>query len=84
MARSAPLLAEGLTDAGFPLRISAGVSTYPFDGAKPTSLLRAGDQALYAAKTAGKDSVASFRELAGQRPGVRRRTVRRPRGGQAR
>ena len=35
-------LAEGLTDAGFPLRISAGVSTYPFDGATPTSLLRAG------------------------------------------
>jgi len=58
------VLAEGLTEAGFPLRISAGVSTYPFDGATPTSLLRAGDQALYAAKTAGKDRVASFRELA--------------------
>lgn len=57
------VLAEGLTDAGFPLRISAGVSTYPFDGATPTSLLRAGDQALYAAKAAGKDRVASFREL---------------------
>jgi diguanylate cyclase (GGDEF)-like protein len=59
------LLAEGLTDAGFPLRISAGVSTYPFDGAKPTTLLRAGDQALYAAKEGGKDRIASFRELAG-------------------
>ena len=58
------VLAEGLTDAGFPLRISAGVSTYPFDGATPTSLLRAGDQALYAAKAAGKDRVASFRDLA--------------------
>ncbi len=58
------VLAEGLTDAGFPLRISAGVSTYPFDGATPTSLLRAGDQALYAAKATGKDRVASFRELA--------------------
>jgi diguanylate cyclase (GGDEF)-like protein len=58
------VLAEGLTDAGFPLRISAGVSTYPFDGATSTSLLRAGDQALYAAKSAGKDRVASFRELA--------------------
>jgi diguanylate cyclase (GGDEF)-like protein len=57
------LLAEGLTDAGFPLRISAGISTYPFDGATPTSLLRAGDQALYAAKTAGKDRIASFRDL---------------------
>jgi diguanylate cyclase (GGDEF)-like protein len=62
------LLAEGLTDAGFPLRISAGVSTYPFDGATPTSLLRAGDQALYAAKAAGKDRVASFRELAQTTP----------------
>jgi diguanylate cyclase (GGDEF)-like protein len=58
------LLAEGLTDAGFPLKISAGVSTYPFDGATPTSLLRAADQALYAAKSNGKDRVASFRELA--------------------
>lgn len=62
------LLAEGLTDAGFPLRISAGISTYPFDGATPTELLRAGDQALYAAKTAGKDRVASFRELTGSGP----------------
>ena len=62
------VLAEGLTDAGFPLRISAGVSTYPFDGATPTSLLRAGDQALYAAKTSGKDRIASFRELSRGRP----------------
>jgi diguanylate cyclase (GGDEF)-like protein len=57
------VLAEGLTDAGFPLRISAGIATYPFDGAKPASLLRAADQALYAAKNAGKDRVASFRDL---------------------
>ncbi len=56
-------LAKGLTDAGFPLKISAGVSTYPFDGATPTALLRTGDQALYAAKAAGKDRVASFRQL---------------------
>jgi diguanylate cyclase (GGDEF)-like protein len=59
------VLADGLTDAGFPLRISVGISTYPFDGAKPTSLLRAGDQALYAAKASGKDRVASYRELTG-------------------
>jgi diguanylate cyclase (GGDEF)-like protein len=64
------LLAEGLTEAGFPLKISAGVSTYPFDGAKPTALLRAGDQALYAAKGAGKDRIASFRELAGGAPSL--------------
>ena len=63
-------LAEGLTDAGFPLRISVGISTYPFDGAKPSALLRAGDQALYAAKAAGKDRVASFRQLTGGSPAV--------------
>ena len=57
------LLAEGLTDAGFPLRISAGISTYPFDGATPTALLRAADQALYVAKAAGKDRVASFKDV---------------------
>ena len=58
------VLADGLTDAGFPLRISAGISTYPFDGAAPSTLLRAADQALYAAKNAGKDQVASFRDVA--------------------
>jgi diguanylate cyclase (GGDEF)-like protein len=67
-ARIRDVLAEGLTDAGFPLRISAGVSTYPFDGAGPTALLRAADQALYAAKDAGKDRVASFRDLVRQHP----------------
>jgi diguanylate cyclase (GGDEF)-like protein len=56
-------LAEGLTDAGYPLRISAGIATYPFDGATPTTLLRAADQALYAAKNAGKDRVASFGDM---------------------
>ena len=74
------LLAEGLTDAGFPLRISAGVSTYPFDGATPTSLLRAGDQALYAAKEAGKDRVASFRELSRPTPARNRSRGRRADG----
>lgn len=58
-------LAAGLTDAGFPLRMSAGISTYPFDGAGSTGLLRAADQALYAAKSSGKDRVASFREITG-------------------
>jgi hypothetical protein len=62
------LLAEGLTEAGFPLRVSAGVSTYPFDGAKATALLRAADQALYAAKAAGKDRIATFREVMGAVP----------------
>ena len=58
------VLAEGLTDAGFPLRVSAGISTYPFDGASSPSLLRAADQALYAAKNAGKDRIASFADIA--------------------
>jgi diguanylate cyclase (GGDEF)-like protein len=62
-ARLRDLLAEGLTDAGFPLRVSAGISTYPFDGATPPALLRAADQALYAAKDAGKDRVASFGDV---------------------
>jgi diguanylate cyclase (GGDEF)-like protein len=57
------VLADGLTDAGYPLRISAGISTFPFDGATSTALLRAGDQALYAAKNAGRDRVASFGDL---------------------
>jgi diguanylate cyclase (GGDEF)-like protein len=57
------ILAEGLTEAGFPLRISAGISTFPFDGAGATALLRAADQALYAAKEGGKDRIASFHEL---------------------
>ena len=57
------VLASGVTDAGFPLRFSAGISTYPADGATPTTLLRAADQALYAAKNAGKDRIASFRDV---------------------
>lgn len=64
------VLAEGLMDAGFPLRISAGVSTYPFDGAGSTALLRAADQALYAAKNGGKDRVAAFRDVLVAPPGA--------------
>jgi diguanylate cyclase (GGDEF)-like protein len=57
------LLAAGLSEAGFPLNLSAGVATYPYDGAGASSLLRSADQALYAAKNGGKDRVASFRSL---------------------
>ncbi len=57
-------LSEGLTAAGFPVRVSAGTSTYPFDGASSSALLRAADQALYAAKAGGKNRVTSFREVA--------------------
>lgn len=62
-ARTRSVLAEGLTEAGFPLRLSGGIATYPFDGATPTALLRAADQALYVAKDAGKDRISSFRDL---------------------
>jgi diguanylate cyclase (GGDEF)-like protein len=71
-ARIRSVLSEGLTDAGFPLRLSAGISTYPFDGATPTALLRAADQALYLAKEGGKDRIASFRDVvARDRPAKR-------------
>jgi diguanylate cyclase (GGDEF)-like protein len=56
-------LSEGLDDAGFPLRLSAGISTYPYDGAGTTQLLRAADQALYRAKARGKNRVIPFREV---------------------
>jgi diguanylate cyclase (GGDEF)-like protein len=62
-ARIRAVLAESLTDAGYPLRVSAGISTFPYDGGTSTMLLRASDQALYAAKNAGKDRVASFRDI---------------------
>ena len=55
-------LTRDLADAGFPLRVSAGLATYPFDGAAGSQLLRAADQALYAAKDQGKDRVIGFRE----------------------
>jgi GAF domain-containing protein len=56
-------LGEGLDEAGFPLRLSAGISTYPYDGAAATQLLRAADQALYHAKARGKNQVVGFREI---------------------
>jgi diguanylate cyclase (GGDEF)-like protein len=57
------ILAAGLMEAGFPLHLSAGVATYPYDGARASTLLRSADQALYAAKNGGKDRVASFRSV---------------------
>lgn len=57
------VLRKGLTEAGFPLCISGGVATYPYDGGTTSMLIRAADQALYAAKARGKDQIASFGEL---------------------
>ena len=62
----------------FRLRISAGISTYPFDGATPSALLRAADQALYSAKASGKDR---DRVVSGRRSG-RADDGRRPRAEQ--
>jgi diguanylate cyclase (GGDEF)-like protein len=56
-------LVEGLAEAGFPLHVSLGVSTYPFDGGSGSQLVRAADQALYEAKSAGKGRVVGFREV---------------------
>ena len=62
-------LDAGLDDAGFPLHLSAGLSTYPYDGAGASQLLRAADQALYQAKSSGKDRVsASATSCAAPRP----------------
>jgi diguanylate cyclase (GGDEF)-like protein len=56
-------LLGGLDDAGFPLRASIGIASYPFDGGGGSQLLRAADQALYEAKAKGKNCVVAFREL---------------------
>jgi len=56
-------LVAGLAEAGFPLRVSIGSATYPFDGGAAPQLLRAADQALYEAKASGKNRSISFRRL---------------------
>ncbi len=56
-------LDEGLREAGFPLKLSAGLATYPYDGAGASQLLRAADQALYRAKADGKNHIVGFREI---------------------
>jgi diguanylate cyclase (GGDEF)-like protein len=45
-------------DGPFTVTFSAGVAEYPTDGADLEALSRAADEALYAAKTAGRDQVA--------------------------
>ena len=56
-------LVDGLSEAGFPLHVSIGLATYPYDGAGASQLLRAADQALYEAKASGKNRSVSFRRL---------------------
>ena len=76
-------LDEGLDDAGFPLRLSAGISTYPYDGAGASQLLRAADQALYRAKASGKNRIVGFRDLVrdAKAPVVAASGIARGRGG---
>jgi len=78
-------LDEGLHDAGFPLRLSAGLSTYPYDGAGASQLLRAADQALYQAKASGKNRIVGFRDLVrdSTAPAVASAGIGRGRGGGA-
>jgi diguanylate cyclase (GGDEF)-like protein len=57
---------EFLVDENLNVRLSAsiGVASYPDDADDPKTLLQAADNAMYAAKTAGRDRVA----LAGEGP----------------
>ena len=48
---------EAVTDV--PVTASAGVATYPYDGVDAGSLLQAADQALYASKRSGRNTVRS-------------------------
>lgn len=76
------VLSVSLADAGFPLRLSAGIATYPYDGAGASQLLRAADQALYRAKANGKNLVVGFREIvAGTDSSVSRGDGAQRRGG---
>ena len=43
--------------------ISMGIASYPEHGQERTSLLRAADQAMYAAKEAGRDHILSYDQL---------------------
>jgi two-component system, cell cycle response regulator len=42
-----------------PITASCGVATYPYDGIDANGLLSAADQALYAGKRAGRNTVRS-------------------------
>jgi hypothetical protein len=78
-------LSGGLEDAGFPLHLSGGVATYPFDGGSGSQLVRAADQALYEAKETGKNRVVGFRELVreGSRSSSARPTITGTRQGRS-
>jgi diguanylate cyclase (GGDEF)-like protein len=47
--------------------ISMGIACYPIHGDSRQAILRAADQAMYAAKEAGRDHILSYDELQGRR-----------------
>ena len=51
---------SAFVDGQVPLTVSIGVACSPDDGSTPDDLLRAGDQALYAAKQLGRDRSVLF------------------------
>jgi len=53
-------LREAFLSTPVPLTLSVGVASYPDHGASPESLLRAADEALYAAKRLGRDRAVIF------------------------
>ena len=54
-------LRRAVEESGSDVRVtaSAGVATYPYDGVDAASLLEAADQALYASKRSGRNTVRS-------------------------
>jgi diguanylate cyclase (GGDEF)-like protein len=62
---------EAASQPGGSLSCSVGVATFPDDAVDSVSLVRAADDALYAAKRAGRDRVvlaAAIAETSGERP----------------
>jgi diguanylate cyclase (GGDEF)-like protein len=57
------LVEKVIDEWGRPITASFGVATYPYDGATPSDLLRAADQAMYLAKRSGKNQSVSFAQI---------------------
>ena len=62
MERVLKLIAQPVNLAGHPIQVSAsiGVTLFPRDGSAPEALLRHADQAMYAAKQAGRNTYSLF------------------------